>query len=39
MKSKIVEYEGKKAILSIARNISERKALQKELFRPLLKPK
>jgi PAS domain S-box-containing protein len=36
MKSKIVEYEGKKAILSIARNISERKALQKRIIQTII---
>ena len=36
MSSKIIEYEGKKVILSIARNISERKALQKKIVQTII---
>jgi len=36
MNSKIIEYEGKKVILSIARNISERKALQKRIVQTII---
>jgi PAS domain S-box-containing protein len=36
IKSKIIEYDGKKVILSIARNISERKALQKKIVQTII---
>lgn len=36
MKSKAVEYDGKKVILSIARNISERKAMQKRIIQTII---
>ncbi len=32
MKSKIIDYQGQKAIMSIARNITERKALEKKII-------
>jgi len=36
MKSKIVEYEGRHLILSIARNISDRKAMEKQIVQTII---
>ena len=36
MKSKIIEYEGRHLILSIARNISDRKAMEKQIVQTII---
>ncbi|MFN8258296.1 MAG: Cache 3/Cache 2 fusion domain-containing protein [Bacteroidales bacterium] len=36
MKSKLVDYEGRQLILSIARNISERKAIEKKIVQTII---
>jgi signal transduction histidine kinase len=36
MKSKIIDYEGKKAIMSMARNIGERKAVEKKIISTII---